>query len=251
MKKSAIILLLVAIVLYFHPNFLDGDTLKGSGVVTTKVLDIKHISEISQLSSIDVQVFRSDSEYVLIEADDNIIPLIECKVEQNKLEISLKRTNTVTGINPTKCQVKVYVKQLNYIRNSGSGDFVLNKLNNSELTVENSGSGDFVLDGLVVQSVRIKNSGSGDFLGKNLKLENLEIKNSGSGDFKVQGLANQLDIQNSGSGDFNSVELTCPMVRITNKGSGDFNVNAQKELYISNTGSGDIEYKGSPKVVKL
>ena len=72
---------------------------------------------------------------------------------------------------------------------------------------------------------------------------------TGSGDVKVNsGIASNLEIKISGSGDIDTRNYQVEDINITSTGSGDSKIWVTETLTGKLSGSGDILYKGNPKV---
>src|SRR5512140_783439 len=83
MKKLLITLLLLAVfVLTGCSAILNGSqVIKGSGNVTSEDRSVSGFTSISLEGSADVQVVLGESEGLTIEAEDNILPVIETVVQ--------------------------------------------------------------------------------------------------------------------------------------------------------------------------
>lgn len=104
---------------------------------------------------------------------------------------------------------------------------------------------------LVVTDLRkITLSGSSDLTGKSLKLSNLALELSGSSEVKLTGSAKNLEIEVSGSSDVEAFDFLAERVKIEASGSSDIEVHATKMLETDISGSGEVEYLGSPAKVK-
>ena len=231
--------------------FESSNVLKGSGKIITKTIDINALTEVEQSSSIDVIINNNDTEKVTIETDDNIMQYVEYKIKNNKITFDFKNERSYNEINPTKCRIYVYLKQLSKVENNGSGDIDINNFNNNFINVYNSGSGNINLYNITLTNLTIKNDGSGDIKGINSILNKVTINNEGSGDILMQGKANISDITNGGSGNINTLNLFANTTSVSNSGSGNIEVFVEKEISIINNGYGDVKYKGNPSVKSI
>src|SRR6476646_1705754 len=64
-----------------------GDTVKGNGQIRTQTRAVSGFAGVALGLPAEVEVRQGPSEGVTIEADDNLLPLIETKVEDGVLEI--------------------------------------------------------------------------------------------------------------------------------------------------------------------
>ncbi len=98
----------------------------------------------------------------------------------------------------------------------------------------------------------LNNIGSGNMTVSDfLNINNLEIGNSGSGNISISGTGNSLITTNSGSGNFNGFNFAVDDCAVNNSGSGNSDVNCNNNLSGSNSGSGNVSYKGNPSSVTI
>ena len=84
---------------------------------------------------------------------------------------------------------------------------------------------------------------------KNVKATTVMSEVNGSGDINIKGSAQKATLTVNGSGDISAEKLAATNVVATVAGSGDIVCYASRQLDARVSGSGDIEYKGSPSVV--
>jgi hypothetical protein len=158
-----------------------------------------------------------------IEAEDNILPLLETSVENGVLVISSEKC-----IRPQKT-IKIYagMEEVRSISLSGSGDITGTTLINSEN-----------LDLAVI--------GAGDI---EMKVNTNSLKSliSGSGDILLKGNASSHEIEITGSGNVDAPELRTEVTRVNISGSGDAKVYADRGLDTNINGSGNVFYGGNPE----
>jgi len=145
----------------------------------------------------DVQVTFGPSEAVTVEAEDNILPLIETVVENHVLVIRTKPNTTIT---PTKTiRVRVTMKSLDSVSVAGSGNITAPGMTGDVMKVSLPGSGTITLDG-TINRVDIALHGSGNVYCDGLKAKTATVTLSGSGNVTVYA-SDSLDATISGSGD--------------------------------------------------
>jgi Putative auto-transporter adhesin, head GIN domain len=176
---------------------------EGSGNVITESREVSGFNEIVLGGTGRVVVDVTGNESLIIEAEDNIMPLLETRVSNGRL-----RLNTSGSISPTV--------EIVYIITAAT------------------------LDGLVI-------SGSGIVEATAIDGTDFRVDISGSGDVDVEGtLSGRLSVSISGSGEFDGESLIAPEGQVDVSGSGNAVVNVTDALEVSVSGSGDVEYLGSP-----
>ena len=201
----------------------------GSGHSATETRSLAEFQAISLAGSMDLTV-RQGPQQVQVQADDNLLPLLETSVESGKSGATLvvrwkKGENVYTR---SKLLITVTVPKLSAVKASGSGDIHVEAFSTPALQLSLSGSGDAKLD--------------------NLKTDDLAVAISGSGDVSAKGMATKLSVSIAGSGDVRLTDLRADDVDVSIAGSGDAAVNAQKTLNVRVAGSGDVTYTGNAAV---
>lgn len=203
-----------------------GDPVEGNGVVISEKREVSEFDNILNYEEVEI-ILESGEGPLRVQADSNLIPLIETKVGSQTLSIDLKER----VLAPKALRVHVPVENVISLRNRGSGSFLTKeRLRWSDLTIRNRGSGGIDLD---LSADRIS------YYGKN------------SGDLELRGKAQTLSIKNEGSGDVEASKLEAQKVFCKNTGSGDIWLNAVLKTDIENSGSGDVLYKESTPNMKV
>lgn len=199
----------------------------GSGNVTTESRPVADIQSVDLAGSGDLTIIQGDTESLSIEAEDNILPLLETPVDKGALRIGLKGDAAPT----VPIKMKLNVKTLNSAQLSGSG-----KIRTEKLTAPGT------------LEVSLKGSGLIDLKGIECEKWNLAVV--GSGTVKAAGHAKEQKVMVVGSGDYEGFGLETGAAEVTISGSGDCEINAKDKLTATISGSGDIDYTGAATVTK-
>jgi hypothetical protein len=186
---------------------------QGSGVAKTEQRDVEKFDQLSIMGGMDAVVTIGDQQSVTIEADDNVLPIIETKVEDGKLIVE-----PTQGYNSkTTVKLTITVPQLKGVAVNGSGDVDVDGLNGAaSFAVAINGSGDVTAKG-TADSVSVAVRGSGNVELKDLRAKNGKVAVAGSGDVTVNA-SDALDVSVAGSGDVKYVGS--PKVTQSIAGSG-------------------------------
>ena len=197
----------------------------GSGNLINQTKEVNGVNQVSLNGVGTIILQQGDQESLTIEAEDNILPHIQSKVEGNKLIISYD-TNTPT---PTK-DVKFYltVKDMNTIGISGAGKIQSTGFNTKTMSISMSGAGDGNLAGLT--------------------LEKLTVSISGAGKMILEGKATEQTVTISGAGNYEAKELATETTTINIDGAGKGTVNVGKVLNAMINGAGNLNYLGTPQI---
>ena len=222
------------------------EVIRGSGHVVSETRPVKDLHRLTLMGSPDVYIAQGTEESLRIEAEDNLLPLVETVVREGELRISFPRPDTEARLRPTK-PVKVYltVKELNHISTLGSGDIECPALTAGELALETIGSGDIKLNAHATSlSCRLVGSGDMTLAGEAARWQ---VTVAGSGDFTAHDLKSKVcDLQISGSGDCRGSITTADSLSLAVAGSGDAKLSIHtKRLLCRVSGSGDISLSGA------
>ncbi len=223
MKK---LLITLFVFLSIHSFAQRWETIKGNGQMKKETREVSNYTSLASEGSMDVTIAYGNSNSIVVESDENLLPYIETSVENGKLTIKSKK-----GVNfksSSKMNVTVSMTKINSLQQSGSGNIY--------------GSGAFTSDGKTDIGV----SGSG-----NLKLDfdsfkDLDLSVAGSGNVDLKsGNTNTLSAKISGSGNIDCSTVSSKDVDAKISGSGNIKVYASNSIDAKITGSGNVFYKGS------
>lgn len=174
-----------------------GDALngvRGSGNVITETRDAGGFDEIVVLGSGEVVVSVTGTESLMIEAEDNIMPLLTTEVRGGRLELGSESSFSATqGITYTISAVALEGVEIN-----GSGDVLATGIDADSFEVRISGSGDVEATGTTGE-LDVGVSGSGSYRGEDLVASVGTVSVSGSGSVLVN-VTDDLTASVSGSG---------------------------------------------------
>jgi hypothetical protein len=169
---------------------------EGSGNVITESREVSDFSEIVLGGSGRVMVEVTGTESLTIEAEDNIMPLLETTVSNGRL-----RLDTNQSINPTvEIVYTIKAATLDGLAISGSGTVQAEAIDGTDFRADIRGSGNVTLEGMLSGLLSVSISGSGEFDGESLTAPAGDVDVSGSGNAVVN-VTDTLDVSVSGSGD--------------------------------------------------
>lgn len=208
--KTTFPLVLLAASLCFVVRPAAAEDVIGSGHVVSETRNVGGFHGIDLRGSGRVVVTQGDGEGLVIDAEDNLLPLLESSVSDGVLRLGFKPHPG--GYVEARKDI-VYHVQLK------------------------------TLDRLAV-------NGSGDITADALHADALDIAVNGSGNIKLGGEVRRETVGINGSGNLAARDLKAADATVTVNGSGDASVQADKTLMATINGSGEISYSGHPAVVK-
>ncbi|MBL6964202.1 MAG: DUF2807 domain-containing protein [Bacteroidetes bacterium] len=197
---------------------------KGSGALVSETINVNHFDKIDLKGTGTIYYVQGDSHSLKIITDDNIFPLLKPEVRGGELILDIDRVL----INPTKLDYYISSPEIRQFNVSGNGTVICEKIITSD-------------------KMKIWVSGAGD-VNMDLTAKSLDIKISGSGEINTSGLVEDLELKLSGAGNLEAYNLTADHAKINISGAGNATVHVTKSLHAKVSGSGNIKYKGSPKV---
>jgi hypothetical protein len=168
----------------------------GSGHEASESRNVTDFDSVELAGSGDVNILLGDTQSVNVQADDNILPLIETTVSNNKLLIRTKPFTDITHSSPIV--VTVVMKSLKQATLSGSGNMNIGAMSGPDLTLDLPGSGNITAEG-TVDALTIHLAGSGNVTADKLKAHSANATVAGSGDISLFA-SDSLDASVSGSG---------------------------------------------------
>lgn len=218
--------------------------------ITKELNNVSNFSSIRVLGSPDVEYRQSsDSKTtVSIYGSDNLVDLLEVSTVNGVLQVNIKKGVKILS-GERRLKVIASSPSLDDVDIKGSADVYLKgTLKGADLNLNITGSEILKLN-LQYTNLSAFIKGSGDIDVKNVKATTVKTIVSGSGDVKMKGSTQTAMLTVNGSGDISADKLTATNVVATVSGSGDISCYASKQLDAKASGSGDIEYKGSPSIV--
>lgn len=197
-----------------------------SGNTITEERSVQDVQRVSLNAVGELVIQQGESEGLTIEADSNIMPYLETKMNGSTLEIGIKPHVSMSMI--PKIRYTLRVKSLEQISVAGAGNITSEALHVDKLSLDVSGAG----------NVRISD----------LQATSLKAKSSGTGNFEIKGKVTSQDVTVTGAGNFSAGDLECQTANLTITGAGNMKVWVTQTLDVNISGFGTVNYYGKPNV---
>jgi hypothetical protein len=200
--------------------------------------DVTGFNEVQVSGWGEARIEQGETENLVIEADEAIMPKLSSEVLDGRLVLSF-RMEWWEWISfwlswlfmPDKDVVyHITLAEFKGAQVSGAGAIKAGALRGTDCRFGISGSGKIEVDALECDSV--------------------ELRISGSGGVMLAGTAASQNIQISGSGSLKNADLATERTAIGISGSGSAAVNASQALDVDISGSGSVRYRGQPHITK-
>lgn len=217
---------------YFVP-FHSSNTVTLTGNVITETRSVSGFDRVEVSTLGELTIIQGDTESLVIETDDALMPYIETKVTNNKLTIGFKNNVSINfsnnGIHPT-LHVTLTVKDLRDLDVSGLAEVNCDSLQTAELSIDLSGAGHITVDSLAVIT--------------------LSVDISGLGGVTLAGTATDQYINISGAGGYQGGDLESATTTISLSGLGGATVWVTGSLEVDISGAGGVNYYGNPTITQ-
>ena len=204
-----------------------------SKTITPSATNSTEERTVSGFSGIDIRSFgrvfltQGDSESLVIEGRDNLVPLVKTNVRNGVLVIEMDANIDVFHKDMQELLTfTITLKDLNSLDVSGLAGIEMNTLSTSSLDVNMSGAGQLQLWELAADEVSI----------------NL----SGLGQVEIAGEVSHANIDISGAGEVKAPDLKCQTAEVNIPGLGSATVWVTDTLTGSISGGGSVSYYGNP-----
>ncbi len=223
--RNCLALLMLATVLFSLPSCRK---VTGKGPVVKETRALGNFSEVSFEIGSELRFVPSDNHEVVIEAQRNIIEVIETNISENELRIKVRNGTSLRSNEDIRITVRG--PAVSSFTVNGSGNLEASKISSpGEATIRVNGSG----------SVRIDEIDS----------DGLSVRISGSGKIRVlSGAVNNEEVSISGSGDVDLASVQARTASTETSGSGTIRLQVSDALNVKISGSGSVYYKGNPSV---
>ena len=220
MKKSHISILAIASVVAIIS--LCSFSIKGNGNVVKEDRVVEAYSGLDISSAFNVVIVQGDHYSLTVEADENLLPIIETKVKRGVLYISTKENIRKFE----KMNIYLTFVDIDRMQISGAVDIESRGvINVKELNLDCSGATDVDLS---------------------LEVSTLRLDLSGASDIDLEGRCGMFVIDVSGASDLNAYDMKSNDVHIDASGASNVKVFAVSSIKADVSGASDVSYKGNP-----
>ncbi len=199
---------------------------KGNGNVNTQEREVGSFDKIDVGGAFDIYLKQGNKHKVVVEADDNLLPIIKTEVSDGVLKISsnepIRRAK--------KLAVYITVPELTVLDGSGACDIhSQGQLSGNSLDIDFSGAVEAEL---------------------NLSYQKLSVDCSGAAELDLMGNVERVRIETSGAAEIDAGGMQVSEMYISASGASDIDVDVSRELEVKISGAAEIEYSGNPNITK-
>lgn len=192
MKRIAMALTFTLSALLLYAGCLVG--VRGSGVRKTEKRELPAFTSIETTGAFEVEVTCQKPAGFEIEADDNLLPLIQTEVKNGVLVVSTMQSYSSTG----GIVLRITVPDLASVKSTGAGKFRIADVKNDNFAVESTGAATVTASGQS-KVLKISSTGAGKIDAHNLRADKADVTVTGAASVDVN-VNDTLDVNVSGAG---------------------------------------------------
>jgi hypothetical protein len=211
-------------VLILSCNFEYKNSIAGNGNIVTREVKTDSFDKIDVTDALDVVIIPSETQKVLVVADENLVDLITINVRDNTLRISAEKRIQMARSK----KIEVYTQTMEKLEASAAS------------TVHNS-------DSLQYGNFKIMCSSAAqvDLTGR---FQLLNIEASSASNIKLSGYSKELRADLSSASGLSAFNLTAENVNIVASSAANAKVHVTHEANFNASSAANISYHGNPSV---
>ena len=265
---SFLMILLQSSCSVFNAAYFDKNVdVVGSGSAKSEVRDVANFSNVKLEGDSKLTLSQGDNEALSVEADDNILPMVETFVDDDTLVIRMRPNTSMKTITPIHLQLSVIdLEELHVI---GNGTVIINDLSGDKqvfyaegngrikagrvasddsFDIWQIGNGSISLDEVISSDTSVRIRGNGQVSIDSLTVTELESTIVGNGRFTVAGNVTKQTFELDGGGHYIADNLQGQTTTIEISGNGSASVRVSEQLNVVIFGNGGVTYIGNPLV---
>lgn len=223
MKNSYLFQFVLSILILSSCSRFDCE--RGKGSITSSEKSISSFSDLKVSGDFEVILKQGDNYTCTVMAYENLHDIIEVRNSGRALKVNTRKC----AKSDEKIKIYVSAPDISYIHLTGA----------VKAYTENN---------FKLEDLKLKSSGASS-IELAIETKKLDIDISGASDVKLIGITKALTFDVSGAGHLNASQLKANSANISISGSGDCSVNVVEVLKASVSGSGNVNYTGSPSKV--
>jgi hypothetical protein len=204
---------------------------QGSGHIITENRSVSNFHAVKLSALGDLTITQGTTESLTVQADDNLMKLINAEVVNGVLEISFDNNAwTSYYLSGESIKFDLTVVNLDSISFAGAGKITVQNLNVPNLSTSLTGAGSMSIN--------------------HLTSDKLTVQLSGAGSLNADGTITSQEINLSGVGSYQAADLQSADASVSLSGVGSATVWVTNTLDVTVSGAGSIGYYGEPVVTK-
>lgn len=160
------------------------DTVQGEGPLKREERTLAAFQALDVSQSFIVEIETGKPQRIAVEADENLVPLIDTQVVDNTLKIANKPGKVLSSNNPIK--IFLSLPSLQGVHAKGASRLVITGLQGDQLKLNLEGGHQVRMVGGVLNDLHIRASGAAQLESLMLKAQNVDIQLSGAASARIR-----------------------------------------------------------------
>jgi len=215
----------------------------GSGNLTTREMDFTDFTKLEIGHVFQAKITRSDSFFITITVDDNLLEYVTVRKSGSTLRIYLKGGYTYIG---TTKIVEITMPKINKLSLSGASRVEVSGFRSSDrLELEASGVSSLNIDDMKAGDTDFEISG-GSRVSGGIEIAEGSFNISGASSIDLEGYASDISIEASGASHANLANFPVSNAAVNISGASVATVNASGTIDGNVSGASRLTYLGTP-----
>ncbi len=217
-----------------------------------KVYPVKDFTEFVSGGNTSIEISQSDTEYLRVEADAEVMKRIKVDQTGKRVSIWAKSSGGFLnwfGHNNDPVRVVLRVKQLEYLEISGGARATLSDLQGEKFQLNVSGAGNVNFAALNAKLLKMELSGAANVRIESVNSQAQKFHLSGASNIEIKSASNsqELDVSASGASNFRGKNLTAKKANLGASGASHVAAAVTEILMAEASGASSVDYYGNPK----
>ncbi len=220
---------------------------EGSGHVVTEKRPAAPFRKLAAEQGVEVLIDDAAGDSFTVEADDNLLPLVETKVENETLRVRV--TGSLTTRNPIR--VTAASPDLSEAAASSDASVAAAKASGDVVRLTADSSGEVTVDEVQGDEIELAANSSGHVTAKRLDGQKLRVAVSSAGHITAAGKVDRQQVAASSSGQYEGGELASRTASVDLSSAGSALVQAAEEITGVVSSAGRVLYVGDPAKISV
>ena len=224
-----------------------GPVVDGSGTTAKETRPARSFRNVAAHQGIQVTIAEGAGDSVTVEADDNLLRLVETSVENDTLQVRI--IGNLTTDNPI--QVSASATDLAELTATSSASITAKRARDARVRVRAESSGQVSIDEADGDQLELSASSSGQVAVAKAAGKSLRISVDSSGQVTAAGEVDEQQVTANSSGQYNGEKLASSTASVECNSAGQATVQASDEVTGAATSAGQVRYVGQPARVSI
>jgi hypothetical protein len=225
-------------------DLLGGDTITGSGELTTQTYDFADFANVDISHAFDAEITNAEIPSVAVTVDDNILENLDVRLDGDTLRIGMKGNDSYRNVT---MEAAIAMPALSHLKLSGASSAALGSFESSEpLRIELEGASSVDCSDITSGSATFDLEGASRADCRDVTTGEIEVALQGASSVALTGSGGNADVSAKGASRADMDGLPVANAKVKLEGASRASVNTDGILDVDLAGSSDVTYSGEP-----